>query len=136
MNKKQTLEKFVEKINFFRFYLNEKQKREKEKLIPDALLQAGVFPSGTPLIKIIEYLSQANYGTLSNEFKKALNEIEKGSSITEALENIKKRNQSSIISRAMNLLIQGHESGADMSQTFKETAEDTFKKVFSKVMSA
>jgi len=118
------LKKFFGKINLIQFYFDEKNKREKEKLIPDVLLQASVFPQGTSMIKIIDYLGKANYGLLSKEFEMALNEIEKGSSIEEALNNLSKRNNSSIISRAMNLLIQGHESGADMGKVFKETAED------------
>ncbi len=112
-------------INYFILsYKFEQRKRAIEKLVPDLLLQASIFPKGTPMIKIIKYLSTANYASLSEEFGKALSEINKGASVEESLSNIKIRNRSRILDRAINLLIHGYRSGADMSQTFKETAED------------
>jgi pilus assembly protein TadC len=105
-------------------FLFEKNKREKEKLVPDVLLQASIFPKGTPTTKIIKYISEAEYGPITKEFSKALNEIEKGKTVEESLKDISKRCKSEIISRAMNLLIQGNKSGAEMNKVFKETAED------------
>jgi len=109
---------------FFHLFLFEKNKREKEKVVPDILLQASIFPKGTPIIKIIEYISEAEYGLMSKEFRKAFNEIEKGKTVEESLGEISFRCRSEIISRAMNLLIQGNKSGAEMNKVFKETAED------------
>jgi len=109
---------------FFHLFLFEKNKREKEKLIPDILLQASIFPKGTSMIKIIKYISTAEYGLVSIEFKKALNEIEKGKTVEESLKEISFRCKSEIISRAINLLIQGNKSGAEMNKVFKESAED------------
>ncbi len=109
---------------FFHLFLFEKNKREKEKIVPDILLQASIFPKGTSIIKIMKYISEADYGLMSLEFKKAFNETEKGKTVEKALNGISFRCKSEIISRAMNLLIQGNKSGVEMNKVFKETAED------------
>ena len=85
-------------IEIFKF---EQKKKAKEKLIADALLQASSFPKGTSIIKIIKYLSETDYGLLSLEFRKCLNQINNGFSVEEALQEFKARNKSKIISRAM-----------------------------------
>jgi len=102
----------------------ERNKRNKEMIVPDLLLQASVFPKGTEITQMIKYVGSHDYGLLGMEFKTAYNEIQKGSSVEEALSNIKKRCKSRVIERAITLLIHGYKSGADMSQIFKETAED------------
>ena len=107
-----------------RLYLEEQRKRGIERLVPDVLLQASVFPSGTPMTRIVKYLGEASYGELSQEFRKAHTELLLGSSVEEALGGMAKRVGSQSLSRALNLLVQGYNSGADMSQTFKEAAED------------
>ncbi len=107
-----------------RLYLDEQRKRGIEKLVPDVLLQASVFPSGTPMTKIVKYLGESSYGELSLEFRKAHTELLLGASVEEALGGMAKRVKSDALSRALNLLVQGYNSGADMSQTFKEAAED------------
>ncbi len=109
---------------FFHSFFFEQKKRKKELLVPDVLLQASVFPRNTPLQKIIKYIASADYGLLSREFDFAFLEIKKGAPVEQALESIKLRCKSRIIDRAINLLILGYKSGADMSQTFKDAAED------------
>ncbi|MAG21847.1 MAG: hypothetical protein CL943_00890 [Candidatus Diapherotrites archaeon] len=105
-------------------YLSELKKRKREQLIPDILLQASAFPKGTSFGKIIDYFSNARFGLLGKEFEKAQLEIGKGASVQQALDNISKRCRSDIVGRAMRLLKQGYVSGADMSTTFRETADD------------
>lgn len=109
---------------FMQHYRFEQRKRAIEGFVPDLLLQASVFPAGTSMISIIKYLGSANYGELSSEFARAHSEIEKGAPVEAALLNIKKRNRSAILDRAINLLVQGYNSGADMGRIFKEAAED------------
>lgn len=108
-------------IELFRF---EQKKKAKEKFIADALLQAGSFPKGTSIVKIIRYLSETDYGLLSLEFKKCLNQINNGFSVEESLIEMKLRNKSKTISRALDLLIESHKVGADCSLAFKEIAND------------
>ena len=105
-------------------YLKERLLLQKERLVPDLLLQASVFPPGTPVEKIIAYMGKQNFAALSKEFERAKEEIKKGSTVAAALQGIKQRNNSRVIDRAIDLLIQGYNSGADMSKIFRETASD------------
>ncbi|MDD5163765.1 MAG: type II secretion system F family protein [Candidatus ainarchaeum sp.] len=114
-------------LYFFMLYRLESQKMSKEALVPDLLLQASAFPKGIAITKIFVFFSKADFGLLGKEFEIALLEIEKGVSVEEALENIKKRCKSRIIGRAIDLLIRGYESGADMGSVFRAAADDFFE---------
>ena len=112
---------------FLELYFFEKDKRAKEALVPDLLLQASAFPRGTPVNKILGFFAHADFGLLGREFELALLETQKGVSLARALENIKKRCKSRILDRAMTLLARGYESGADLSSVFRASAEDFFE---------
>ncbi|MFH1224829.1 MAG: type II secretion system F family protein [Candidatus Diapherotrites archaeon] len=109
---------------FIAVYKFERRKRSIEALVPDVLLQASIFPKGTPAGRIIKYLARADYGQLSAEFEIAHRKIENSASVEEALNDMKRRNRSRVLVRALDLLLEGYNSGADMGQTFKEAAED------------
>lgn len=109
---------------FVQFYMFDFRRNLIEKFVPDILLSASIFPSGTNLEKIIAHFSRTNYRFLSEEFEKCQQEILKGSSAVDALSNMKKRNDSVVLNRAIDLIISGVNSGSDVAQVFKETAQD------------
>lgn len=112
---------------FFELYSFELRKQQKEALVPDLLLEASAFPRGISMNKILKFFARADFGLLGKEFELALLEIEKGASFESALENVKKRCKSRVIDRAIDLIIRGYESGADLSAIFRASADDFFE---------
>jgi pilus assembly protein TadC len=119
-------------VFFIPFFLNylfcdilfEKRKRKKEELLPEVLLETSVFCDETSLLKTISKIVESEFDLISRDFENALREIKKGASFEEALERIKRLNKSKEYSRVIDLLLQGYNSGASMSELFKETAEN------------
>lgn len=112
---------------FFLILKAEQVKKQKEDLAPDLLLSCSAFPKGTDSLTILRFCASAHFGLLGNEFSKALSEIQNGASVENALQNIKKRCQSPVIDRMIELLVAGYESGADLSAVFREVAEDLYQ---------
>lgn len=108
----------------FQVYGFEKRRKEMEESIPDLLLHASMLPEKESFSKIIEHLSNSGFGVLSEEFKKARKEVEAGSSVQEALNKIGERSKSKTVERAVMLLTKGYESGANMQEIFRNSAED------------
>jgi Flp pilus assembly protein TadB len=112
-------------FSYFLFeYLYEKKKKELEDFIPDMLLTASIFSAHNTIEEVISFIAREDYGLLSKEFFKAEQEIKKGASITEALNQINERINSNILKRTINLMNWGYKSGINTSELFKEAAED------------
>jgi len=112
-------------VNYlFQDIVFEKRKREKEDALSDLLLEASVFCDEASMEKTIKRISNQETGLLSKDFNRAYNEIKNGASIEEALLRIKELNKSKAYNRVIDLLLQGYKSGARISETLKETAED------------
>lgn len=109
---------------FYHYFLFDNRRRKIENLTPDFLLEASLFPKGTSLAEIIEVFSKRDYPFLSEEFMKARYEMQKGATPELCLSNMKKRVKSRAFSRAIDLVIEGAKSGADVAIVFKEAAED------------
>ena len=97
-----------------------------EEETPSLLVQAASLPPGTPIHSFVESLSKSSQGPLSQEFKAAWKQMLAGASFPKAMNGIVNRTDSPVIKRALNLLVQGYHSGADMGSTFREAAEDLF----------
>ncbi len=109
----------------YNFELLKEENRQKEidNQIQEVLLQASLFPKGTEITRIIEYISKQNYKYLSLEFNIVLKQIKKGLSANKALEEITKRNKSILLKRIVNLLIIGYKSGKDMQFVFNKISQ-------------
>lgn len=104
-------------VLFYIFEIFKEEQRQKtiENSLQDVLLQASLFPKGTEITKILQYISEQNYKYISLEFKIALKQIKKGYSVQKSLSEICSRNKSPLLQRVINLLVVGYKSGKDMN---------------------
>lgn len=96
-------------------YATRKQKNIEKNLIPaleDMLVQLN---SGIPLFSILVNLSIADYGELSNEFKKIVRKINAGYSQIDVLEEIGEQNPSIFFRRALWQISNGMKAGSDIT---------------------
>ncbi len=114
------IENIIKKIK------NKKRKRKIEKELAPCLYHASSIASYKNTEKVLKEISKG-HGELSKEFKKTYKEIETGETVKKALENMKKRNNSNLVKRTTQILINGHESGSDLSKSLEETAEEAKK---------
>lgn len=114
-------------IYLFEDILFEYRKRQKEEMLSDLLLEASVFCDESSMEQTIRKIAQADFELLSKDFKQAQIEIKNGASIQDTLKRIKELNQSRAYTRVIDLFLEGYESGARISDTLKETAEDLLK---------
>jgi len=116
-------------LPFFALYLFEDilfefRKRQKEEILSDLILEASVFCDESSMEQTIKKIAQADFDLVSTDFRRAYTEIKNGSSIENSLERIKELNKNRAYSRVIDLFLQGYQSGARISDTLKETAED------------
>jgi flagellar protein FlaJ len=79
--------------------------------------------SGVPLYNCFVSIGKNDYGILSVEFRKIVNEINTGKSEVDALEKMTRDNPSFHLRRVMWQLINALKSGADVGSTMKEIVE-------------
>ncbi|MBR9707033.1 MAG: type II secretion system F family protein [Candidatus Diapherotrites archaeon] len=112
---------------FIPLFLSSLRKQKLEEDVTDFLLHAATLPPRTSMTQSIKYYVENENGPLSQELTHALRQIKAGMPVSNALLNVVKRNDSKVLSRAIELVIQGHESGADLRKSLKDVAEDVFE---------
>jgi len=80
--------------------------------------------SGVPLYDTLVSIARGDYGTLSKEMRRVVNEINTGKSEAEALEKITRETPSFFFRRVMWQIINALKSGADVGRTMKEIVEN------------
>lgn len=101
------------------FALNKEREVEKNliSVLQDMVVQLN---SGVPMFRIIMSISEANYGQVSEEFKKIAKEINSGVSQIEAIEKYGKLNTSKYFRRVLWQISNGMRSGTDMTIVIQE----------------
>jgi len=92
--------------------------------LQDVLVQ---LESGVPIFQIISNISSSDYGFVSYEFKRAVNQINSGISHIDALEGLIKRNSSAYFKRVLWQVSNGLRSGSDMSIVIKDIIDNLNK---------
>ncbi|MDP2628754.1 MAG: type II secretion system F family protein [Nanoarchaeota archaeon] len=112
---------FFSQTAYPKVYVRKKQREIEKNLIPaleDMLIQLN---SGVPLFSIIVNISVADYGFLSDEFKKMARKINAGIPQIKVLEEIGKNNASVFFRRALWQMSNGMRAGSDISVVIKES---------------
>ncbi len=110
-------------LYYYELFKENNRQKYIDSILQDILLQAGLFPKGTEITKIIQYISEQNYQYISLEFTIALKQIKKGYSVQKSLQEICTRNKSKLLERVINLLIVGYKSGKDMHFVFNKISQ-------------
>lgn len=76
--------------------------------------------AGVTFFNALKNIAKSNYGIISEEFQKAINDMESGVPAVEALEKISRNNPSIFFRRAIWQIITGIQVGADISIVLKE----------------
>lgn len=108
-------------------YFEERRNREIEENIVEAMYQASSVSGYTSFENVLKIIAESDYGLLSDEFRKAYNEVVTGGSVDGALEKMAKRNSSLVLRRAVGILVSGYRTGMDFSESLREVAEDMRK---------
>lgn len=105
---------FLNQINYPRIYISRKQRAIEKNLLPaleDIQIQLN---SGIPLFDIMVNISSADYGVLSNEFKKAVKRINSGEPESKVLDDLGRSNPSIYFRRTLWQISNGITAGSDM----------------------
>lgn len=99
---------------------------EVNRLIPYALRHmATQLSSGIGLPETITSVSQAGYGTMSEEFGKVIKDMHAGMSMEEALSSLSTRVESEPLRRATRQVNRTLRTGGDLSRTLNTLADET-----------
>jgi len=112
---------FFIQIGYPRIFASKKEKDIERNLISalqDMLVQV---KSGVSLYDVISNISNSNYGSTSNELKKAVNEITGGIPQVQALENLISENSSEYFKRVLWQLSNGLRSGSNMDLVLEDS---------------
>ncbi len=77
--------------------------------------------SGVSLFDSMKVVSKGNYGTVSSEFERAIEEIGTGTMQEEALEKLAANNPSTYFRKALWQIVNGMKAGADVSTVLTES---------------
>lgn len=112
---------FFLRIMYPNVYGMRRQKDIESNLIPalgDMLVQLN---SGVPLYTILINISSEDYGSLSDEFKKAVKKISAGLPQADVLEELGEKNSSLFFRRALWQISNGMRAGSDISIVIKSS---------------
>ncbi|MCK5023914.1 MAG: type II secretion system F family protein [Candidatus Aenigmarchaeota archaeon] len=112
-------------LSFYPKLTAQKKVKSVEKNLPYVLHHILVeVRAGVPLYDTLVSIAKGNYGILSKEMRRVVNEINTGKSEAEALEKITRETPSFYFRRVMWQMINALKSGADIGATMKEIVDN------------
>ncbi|RLG58307.1 MAG: type II secretion system F family protein [Candidatus Hydrothermarchaeota archaeon] len=114
---------------FAKIYPKSKVKKRSEAFsreLPFALRHmATQLTAGSGLLETMRSVAASDYGVLSEEFRRAIHEIERGATLEEALERMNLRVDSPGMKKATRQIISTLKTGGNLAKTLKMIAEET-----------
>ncbi len=80
--------------------------------------------AGIGLNKTLQTIAVSDYGALSEEFARTLNEIEEGTEEKTALKKLGNRTKSNALREALNHVVRAMKTGGNLSDTMEDVAEE------------
>lgn len=111
---------FLQQMAYPRLIASRRIKEVEKNLLPalqDMLVQLN---SGIPLFNILVSITNGEYGAISIEFRKAVQEINAGRNQIDALEEIAVQNPSILFRRTIWQIVNGMKEGADIAFLIKD----------------
>src|SRR3989338_6880765 len=109
-------------------YLQYSRVQEIEEYFPNFLRDlADAQRAGTTLPRAIYATSNIYYGALSTEVRKMADQISWGIPFEEVFERFKKRINSVLVRRSIDIIIEAHRAGGQITQIFDTVTADTQK---------
>jgi flagellar protein FlaJ len=119
---------FLFVLMFCKIYPRSKVKSRSDAFsreLPFALRHmATQLTSGSGLLETMRSVSQSDYGVLSEEFRRAIMEIERGATVEEAYERMNLRIDSPGLKKASRQIISTLRTGGNLANTLKIIAEE------------
>lgn len=110
---------------FMLVIIADRRAREVETILPDALqLMAANIRAGQTTERAIWLSARPEFGPLEDEIKRVSSKVLGGESIDDSLQEMTKRIDSSLLDRAVKLMMEGIRSGGEMATLLEETAAD------------
>jgi len=116
---------FFALVFFVPRYLSQRRAEELERVLPDALRQmASTLRAGVSIDAALEDISKSNYGELSVEFNRVVNEVKRGRTLESALLALARRSNAPLYDRSFRLIVEGIERGAALANVLDSVAND------------
>jgi len=112
---------FFSQMNYPKMYVSKRQRDIEKNLIPALQDMAVQVSSGIALFGVLTNISDADYGELSSEFKKAVKRINSGEPETDVLDDLAKRNPSVFFRRTLWQISNGMRAGSDIYLVIKDS---------------
>lgn len=114
---------FFQQMTYPKAIVNKKVKSIEKHLLQALRTMQIQISSGIPLYNVIVSISNENYGGVSEQFRKAVKEINAGMHQLNALENIAAENPSIYFQRTIWQIITAIKSGSDLGAVLEEVTQ-------------
>lgn len=106
-------------------YLRQKRITEMEAMFPDVLTHMSTtLRAGGTIETALKEVSRANYGPITQEFKRMMREIKEGKTFDDALLDLGRRTESRNIERSINVIVSAKRTGGGLVQALSSISDD------------